>query len=89
MTPTDPQKTHQEFQVRLNAMSDEELIGAFNSDMGKPGWTSSRSTFHTALCDEFKKRHYDYSAVGGTGGISFIKKVKLIGKEVVFDENSQ
>lgn len=89
MTPTDPQNTYQEFQERFNGMSDDELIDAFNSDVGKPGWVSARSSFHTALCDEFKKRNYDYSAVGGTGGLSFIKKIKLIGKEIVFDENSQ
>jgi len=87
MTPSDPQKTYLEFQERFNAMSDEQLIDAFNSDVGKSGWVSTRASFHTALREEFEKRHYDFSAIGGTGRLSWNKKVKLIEKRIV-DESS-
>lgn len=89
MTPSEPQKTHQEFQERFNAMSDDELIDAFNREVGNPGWTSSRVTYLSLLHEEFKKRHFDYSVIGSVGGLSLNKKVKLIDKEIVFDENSQ
>ena len=89
MTPSDPQKTYLEFQERFNAMSDEQLIDAFNSDVGKHGWVSARASFHTALHEEFEKRHYDYSIIGGNGGLSWNKKVKLSGNKIVIDENSQ
>ena len=86
MTPTDPQKTYQEFQERFNAMSDDELIDAFNREVGNPGCTSSRATYLTLLHEEFKKRRFDYSVIGSVGGLSLNKKVKLIDKEIVFDE---
>lgn len=89
MTPSDPQKTHQEFQERFGTMSDEELISAFNREVGEPGWTNSRATYLSLLHEEFKKRRFDYSVIEGSGGLSFGKKVKLIDREVVFDENNR
>lgn len=67
MTHTDPQKTYKEFQERLNTMSDEELIDAFNREVGNPGWTSSRAVYLVALHEEFEKRHYDYSIIKDNG----------------------
>ncbi|MDO8569238.1 MAG: hypothetical protein Q7R89_00390 [bacterium] len=87
MTPVDHEKTYQEFKKRFSAMSDEELIGAFNREVGNPGWTSSRATYLSLLREEFEKRGYDYSAVGGNGGLSLKNKVELVGgKTVVIDE---
>lgn len=56
MTPVDPEKTYQEFKKRFNDMSDDELIGAFNREVGKPGWTGSRATYLSLMNEEFEKR---------------------------------
>ena len=83
MTSHEPLNTYQEFQERFRGMSDEQLIGAFNGDVGNPGWVSARASFHAALREEFEKREYDYSAIGDKGGLSWNKKVRLIDKKIV------
>jgi hypothetical protein len=80
-------KTYQEFKKRFNAMSDEELIGAFNHEVGNPGWTSSRATYLSLLHEEFEQRGYDYSAIGDKGSLSFKNRVALVnGKTIVTDD---
>jgi hypothetical protein len=48
--------TYEEYKERFKDMSDEQLIATFNKDMGNPGWTGSRASFHAAMSDEFKLR---------------------------------
>lgn len=87
MTPVDHEKTYQEFKERFNKMSNEELISAFNREVGNPGWTSSRATYLALMNEEFEKRKFDYSAIGNSGGFSLKNKVELVdGKTVVVDE---
>ncbi len=78
MTPVDHEKTYQEFKERFNKMSNEELISAFNREVGNPGWTSSRATYLALMNEEFEKRKFDYSAIGSSGGLSLKNKVELV-----------
>ena len=56
MHPSDPQKNHLEFKERFLSMSNDQLLEAFNKNVGNPGWTYSRAVFETALQEEFEKR---------------------------------
>lgn len=85
MKNQDPQK---EFRERFATMNDEQLVGAFNEEVGNSGWTSSRAAYLAALHDEFDARGYDYSAIG-KDGLSLRNKVKLVGKTLVLAEDSE
>lgn len=56
MNISDPLENLEDFKKRFESMSDEQLLETFKTDLGKPGWVSSRAMFHSALRDEFKKR---------------------------------
>jgi hypothetical protein len=73
---------YQELKERFRSMSDEELINAFNDDVGKHGWVSARASYHGALRDEFENRGYDYSAISNNGGFSLKRRIKLTGKKI-------
>ncbi len=71
------QRHYNEFQKRFKAMSDKELIDAFNRDVGNPGWVSARGEYHGALRAEFENRGYDYLSIGDKGvSIKKMGKVK-------------
>jgi len=48
-----------EFEKRFANASDEELIKAFNNDLGKPGVVAARFRFLAALRKEFDRRGYE------------------------------
>jgi len=78
-----PNLRYEQYKQRIEKYSDEELIEAFNSQVGNQGSGSAKVDFLSAIHDEFKERGYDYSAVGNEEELSFAKKVKLVGKAVV------
>jgi hypothetical protein len=67
-------------------LSDQELIDAFNREVGNPGWTSGRATYLGALQKEFQSRNLDYSEIGNKRWLSFARKIKLIGKKISIDK---
>ncbi len=69
----------------FKGMSDEQLIIAFNREVGNSGWTCTRALYLSAIHEEFETRQYDYSIIGNKEGLSFLKKIKLIGKKIVID----
>lgn len=69
-------------------MSDEQLIAAFNRQVGNGGWTSYRATYLAALYAEFETRQYDYSEIGGKTNPSLRWKVKLINRKLVIDSEA-
>ena len=59
--------------------SDKELIDAFNSQVGNPGWVGARADYLSAMHEEFDNRLYDYSIIkSDDGGIFLRHKVKLV-----------
>ena len=64
MLSDNSQKTYQDFKDRFSAMTDIQLVEAFKSQIGNPGWTHSRSLYAAAMHDEFEKRKLEYSAIG-------------------------
>lgn len=87
MTPVASEKTHEGFLERFEAMGDEELVEAFNREVGNPGWTSSRATYIALLHEEFEKRNFDHSVITDSGGLSLNQKVRLAdGKLILASE---
>lgn len=55
------EQTYKEFKNRFKGMRDGQLMGAYLSDFGNPGWVGARGAFYAALREEFENRGYDYS----------------------------
>jgi hypothetical protein len=70
------------FAEELALETDAELVASFNREVGKPGWTSSRGSYLAALRNEFKKRDFDFSAVGGADSLSLRVKIRVNGKAI-------
>jgi len=64
-------------QTRFAEMSDEQLIAAFNAQVGNGGWTSARAMYLSDMRAEFLKRNIDCSVIGGVGGFSYKHKIRL------------
>jgi hypothetical protein len=79
---TTPRARYEEYQARFKAYTDQELIDAFNREVGNPGWVSARASYLAALHDEFKHRGFDFSAIGGQDSLSFRSKVRLMGQVI-------
>lgn len=78
-----PYNYYETFKYKMEKYSDEELIQAFNDQVGNAGWGSGRAGYLTAIFDEFKERNYDYSAIGNEEALSFARRVRLVGKTIV------
>jgi hypothetical protein len=78
-----------ECKERFEKMSDEELINAFNSEVGNQGWTSTRGNYLAALLQEFQDRGYDFSEIGNDEYLSLARKVKLVGKKIKVIEKGE
>jgi len=77
-----PQARYEEFIARVGKLSDQELIDAFNRQVGNTGWTSSRAAYLAALYGEFKNRGFDCNAIGGDQSFSLRKRIKLSGNKI-------
>lgn len=64
-------------------MSEEELVEAFNHEVGNPGWVSARGEYLFALQEEFGKREIDFSAIGDKTRMSVANKIGLSEKTIV------
>jgi hypothetical protein len=76
---TTPEEIYQRFVARFREFTDEELIDAFNRDVGNPGWVSARASYLAALHKEFERRGFEYSAIGGAHRLSLGHKIRLCG----------
>ena len=76
-------KLYKECREKLQKMNDEQLVDAFNEDVGNPGWVGARARFHSALREEFESRGFDFSAIGNKSSLSFANKIALVGKIIV------
>jgi hypothetical protein len=73
--------TYQEYLEEFKKMADDEVIEAFNKEVGNPGWTTSRANYLGALRQEFDNRKYDCSVITQGGGLSLNNKVRLVDKK--------
>jgi len=72
----------------MAVMTDDDLICAFNRQVGNKGWGSAKASFLQSLHEEIKRR-YDYSAISVGGiGMSFKRRIKLVGlNKIEIDDN--
>lgn len=79
-------KTAREYKVeymeKLSKLDDQGFIELFNSHVGKRYFNIALQGYLGAIYDEFAKRDIDFSAIGDEKGMSFAKKVILIGKKI-------
>jgi len=70
----------------MAVMTDDDLILAFNRQVGNKGWGSAKASFLQSLHEEIQRR-YDYSAISVGGmGISFKRRIKLVGNRIEIDD---
>ena len=73
---------YKEYQAKLGAVSDEELIQLFNNEVGNKGWGTARASFLAAVHKEFEKRGFDFSIIGDATNLSFKNKIEQEGKKI-------
>lgn len=78
-----PQEHYETFKAQFRLLGDEEIIDAFNRQIGNTGWRSARGAYLGALGSEFERRGFDYSLVGSNGGLSLANKVKIENNVVI------
>jgi hypothetical protein len=74
----DSKEIYSRFRQRMQQHGDQELIGLFNQEVGKPGWGTARACYLAAIHAEWTARGFDYSLVGDAQGLSFRHKVRLV-----------
>ncbi|GEM_PF-2118992 len=75
--------TYEFYKDKFERLTDKELIGAFNEQVGNGGTGTVKMRYLYAIHREFIDRDYDFSAIGDEKSLSFARKVKLVGKKVV------
>ncbi len=71
-----------EFKMRFEAYSDQELINAFNSQVENHGSGVAKMAFLSALKEELNKRSIDFSSVGDVMSMSYANCVVLKDKKM-------
>ena len=66
-----------EFAEVFSSASNEELVLAFNRQVGNLGWVSARGRHNVALHDEFIRRGFDCSSVVAGNTINFKCPIRL------------
>lgn len=71
----------------LASLSDEELVAAFNRQVGNTGWSPSRGRYLAELRSTLESRGWNLSAVRNEhGGLSYKCRVRLAGRRLAIDE---
>ncbi len=66
-----------EFTERFRSATTAELVDAFNSQVGNPGWVSAKGRYLLALYHEFKRRGIDISVIDTGNGMNMDRHVRL------------
>jgi len=69
----------QSFSYRLSTLNDEQLVHAFNQEVGVHSWTNARGAYLAAIHREFDRRGLDYSLIGDERRLSFQHPVRITG----------
>ncbi len=77
-----------EFADRFSKKTDQELINAFNGEVGNNGRCTARGYYLHALRNEMENRDFDVSLVIKGDSTYYNRKVKIVNKKLVFVENS-
>lgn len=73
-----------DYQESLEKLSNDQLIEAFNRQVGVQGWGNARASYGRALRNEFLKRDFDSTLIISAYTFSFAKKVIMQNKRLIF-----
>lgn len=68
----------QRLACELSLLSDQDLILAFNSQVGNTKWGKYQATYLACLHQEFRFRGWDFSAIGDLWTLCFRRRVRLV-----------
>jgi len=71
-----------EYNQRMDSSSDEDVVEAFNGQVGNQGSGMAKMAYLSALRAQLTKRKIDFSAVGNSESMSYAYKVILKGKKI-------
>ena len=74
------------FAEKFSNATMDELIAAFNSDVGNQGWVNARMHFLSALKNEFLSRDVDCTAFISSDTMSMRSRIHLKGDWIVLAE---
>lgn len=77
-----PHDYYTDYEKRFFTFSDQQLIEAFNMEVGNMTGGCARSQYLAALHNEFHRRELDYSAIGDINSINIDHKVELLGNVI-------
>ncbi len=66
-----------EFTERFEKATTEQLVEAYNREVGNPGWVSARGRYLFSLYHEFKRRGIDISVIDTGNGMALDQRVGL------------
>ena len=74
---TSVQNRYDAFRLRLAECSVQELVDAFNREVGNKGWGTARACYLAALHGALDERGVDYSEIGDAKSLSFKQLIVL------------
>jgi len=77
-----PNDYYLDFENRFSNFSNDQLISAFNIEVGNMSGGLTHVSYLAALHNELHKRDLDYSDIGNSETLSFNEKVELLGNVV-------
>jgi hypothetical protein len=78
-----PKEDRYGFARRFLVCTDEELVAAYNREVGKENWVNGRADYLYHLQQELVVREFDISAVVSGRTLSMTKRVMLVDHRLV------
>ncbi|TWT50954.1 hypothetical protein Pla22_36970 [Rubripirellula amarantea] len=70
--------------ARFHESTDDELISAFNSQVGVNAWVTTRAHYLSALRLEMLSRDFYFSLIADEGGLKLKRRVRRIGNQLEY-----
>lgn len=72
---------------KLSEMSDDQLIQAYNREVGINAWGNARADFLVGLGDEIRRRDFDSSLIFHEHGMSLRRQVHFVHGKLEYKES--
>jgi len=77
------QDYYEEYMALMRDDTDQEIVDAFNKQVGNPGWVTARAGYLAAIRKQLNERGMDYSEIGDKTVMSYRYCVVLEGKTLI------
>ena len=81
---TDQLEAKYGFAKQLSQLSDTELVGRFNAQVGNRGWGNARAYFLHCLGAELRHRSFDSTSILASSGLQLRQTVVLVEGKLQF-----